>query len=190
MRSGDSDADDAARGRLGQARHFRKGLALCSGGSSDFVNQHRARNAAPARDAFAAGQGHVVGHDHHLDGDALQHRLAHGQTEAQSIARVVLDDEQRAGGGASRGGGSRHCPNACEHGFHAWAGEHLSGDRGRKHARADKSRMRRRVSVAPAAHERHLLGRFSLPLLAQHHFDLAASVQSRAVRVEQQKSFD
>ena len=79
------------------------------GGAGDLVDQDRPGQPAPAGVVApaAAGQGHVVGHDHDLDRQSLGPRQLGGEAEVQPVAGVVLDDQERPGAARRRPGSRR-----------------------------------------------------------------------------------
>ena len=89
--------------------------------SGKLVHEHRAGNAAPAVARHQVAQRHVVGYDHHLDGDALLAGEFGGEAEVQPVAGVVLDDEHCAGLAADS-------EDRGKHRIGAGRGEDIAGD--------------------------------------------------------------
>jgi hypothetical protein len=136
-------------GGAGQRRDLRQRLTRGGGGARDLVDQHRAGDTPAAVGRHGGAQRDVVGHDHHLGGDALGAGQLRGEAEVQPVTRVVLYDQD--GAGRARGGA-----DAGEHGVHARRGEDVAGDGGRQQAGADIARMGRLMPGAAARKQRHV----------------------------------
>lgn len=91
----------------------------------------------------------VVGDENHVCGQTLALGLLGGQTKIQAVARVVFHNQQRPGASPSA---------VAQRGQHSvWGGRRkdVSADGGRQHALPDKTSVRRLVSAAAAADQRH-----------------------------------
>lgn len=105
------------------------------------MDQHRSGNTAPARRIDEIAQGDVVGNDDDFDRNPVAAREFGGEAEIQAVARIVFDDQHRAGrtaGGSDRG----------QHRIDAWRGEDVASHRGTQKARPDIARMGGFVAAA------------------------------------------
>ena len=96
-----------------------KGKSLLRGRAGELVNEHCACNAPTAVVGNCVLQGDIIGNDHDFDRNSFSSRELGRQSEIQPVARVVLDDNQSAGG-------SGRSPDAGKNRIGAWRGEDIA----------------------------------------------------------------
>jgi hypothetical protein len=123
-RDGHPHGPHGAGGRAGGGRDLGQRGARLRHRAGDLVDKDGTGQPPPAGVPGGPGQGHVVGHQDGLDRDPLGPGQLGRQPEVQSVARVVLDDQDRA----ARAGRGAH---GGEDGVGGRRGEDVAGDGGR-----------------------------------------------------------
>ncbi len=127
---------------------------MLGGSTGKFVDQNRAGDAAAAVGGNGFPERYVIGNDDDLDGNSFRAREFRRKAEIQTVARIVLDDEQRTGRAACG-------PDAGQNGIGARRGEDIPSNRRRQHAAANIAGMRRLMTAAAAGEDGDFtLGRF------------------------------
>jgi hypothetical protein len=135
-------ADRACRGPGGGGDVGQRGSCLRDR-TRNLVDQNCPRQTAPTRALGRTGQRRIVGHKDGLDRDPLGLGNLRREAEVQTVAGVVLDDQERTAR-PDRGAESG------QDGVGAGGGEHVAGNGGAQHPAADITCVRWLVAATPA----------------------------------------
>ena len=160
---------DALRRRL----HLAQRSAGPRDVTRDLVHEQRPRQAARSR---RVRDRDVVGDHDHLHLDAQRTCPLGREPEVQTIARVVLHDQE-----APRVAGGRQDPG--EHRIDARRREDLAADRRGQHPFADEAGVRRLVTCSTARDERDLR---AIGVGPDQHLDRGIAVEARELALAEQ----